>query len=46
VSVTDELHADNTRYAETFSSPLPLPHVAVVAGMDARRNAYAILEVV
>jgi carbonic anhydrase len=46
VSVTDELLANNARYAESFSGPLPLPpakHVAVVACMDARLNVYAIL---
>jgi carbonic anhydrase len=46
MSVTDELLANNTRYAETFSGPLPLPpakHVAVVACMDARLNVYGLL---
>jgi carbonic anhydrase len=46
VSVTDELLANNAKYAETFSGPLPLPpakHVAVVACMDARLNVYGIL---
>ena len=46
VSVTDELLANNARYAETFSGPLPLPpskRLAVVACMDARLNIYAIL---
>jgi carbonic anhydrase len=46
MSVTDELLANNARYAETFSGPLPLPpakHIAVVACMDARLNVYAIL---
>jgi carbonic anhydrase len=46
VSVTDELLANNARYAETFSGPLPLPpakHVAVVACMDARLDVYRIL---
>ena len=46
MSVTDELLANNARYAESFSGPLPLPpakHVAVVACMDARLNVYAIL---
>jgi carbonic anhydrase len=46
VSVTDELLANNQRYAETFSGLLPLPPsrgVAVVACMDARLNVYAIL---
>jgi carbonic anhydrase len=46
MSVTDEYLANNERYAETFSGPLPLPpsrQVAVVACMDARLNVYAIL---
>jgi carbonic anhydrase len=46
MSVTDEYLANNARYAETFTGPLPLPpasHVAVVACMDARLNVYAIL---
>jgi carbonic anhydrase len=46
VSVTEELLANNARYAETFQGPLPLPpakHVAVVACMDARLNVYGIL---
>ena len=46
MSVTDELLANNERYAEPFSGPLPLPPakgVAVVACMDARLNVYGIL---
>ncbi|CAM5268367.1 beta-class carbonic anhydrase [Streptomyces fumanus] len=46
MSVTDELLANNARYAETFSGPLPLPpsrQLAVVACMDARLNVYALL---
>jgi carbonic anhydrase len=46
MSVTDELLANNARYAETFSGPLPLPpskKVAVVACMDARINVYGAL---
>ncbi|MFF7468750.1 carbonic anhydrase [Streptomyces sp. NPDC008092] len=46
MSVTDELLANNARYAESFSGPLPLPpsrRLAVVACMDARLNVYAIL---
>jgi carbonic anhydrase len=46
MSVTDELLANNAKYAETFEGPLPLPpakHVAVVACMDARLNVYGIL---
>jgi carbonic anhydrase len=46
MTVTDELLANNDRYAESYAGPLPLPpskHVAVVACMDARLNVYAIL---
>ena len=46
MSVTDELLANNQRYADGFTGPLPLPPakgVAVVACMDARLNVYAIL---
>jgi carbonic anhydrase len=46
MSVTDELLANNARYAENFQGPLPLPpakHVAVLACMDARLNVYGIL---
>ena len=46
MSVTDEYLANNARYVESFSGPLPLPPsrgVAVVACMDARLNVYAIL---
>ena len=46
MSATDDLLANNQRYAETFSGPLPLPPargVAVIACMDARLNVYAIL---
>ncbi|MGW1620671.1 beta-class carbonic anhydrase [Streptomyces sp. NPDC002172] len=46
MSVTDELLANNARYAESFSGPLPLPpsrQLAVVACMDARLNVYALL---
>ena len=46
MTVTDDLLANNNRYAEGFSGPLPLPpskHVAVVACMDARLNVYGIL---
>jgi carbonic anhydrase len=46
LTVTDEFLANNARYAETFSGPLPVPpakHAAVVACMDARLNVYAIL---
>lgn len=43
MSVTDDLLADNARYAESFSGPLPTPparHVAIVACMDARLDVY------
>jgi len=46
MSVTDELLANNQRYAETFSGPLSMPPargVAVIACMDARLNVHAIL---
>jgi carbonic anhydrase len=46
VSVTDDLLANNSRYAETFSGPLPMPpgkQLAVVACMDARLDVYRIL---
>lgn len=46
MSVTDEYLANNARYAEAFSGPLPMPpsrHVAVVACMDARLSVYAML---
>jgi carbonic anhydrase len=46
MTATDDLLANNDRYAEGFSGPLPLPpskHVAVVACMDARLNVYGIL---
>jgi carbonic anhydrase len=46
MSATEQYLANNARYAQTFSGPLPMPpaaHVAVVACMDARLNVYAIL---
>ena len=46
MSATDEYLANNARYAESFSGPLPMPpsrHVAVLACMDARLNVYGIL---
>ena len=46
MSATDDYLANNARYAESFSGPLPLPpsrQVAVVACMDARLNVYGIL---
>jgi len=46
MTATDELLANNDRYAESFAGPLPLPpsrHLAVVACMDARLNVYGIL---
>jgi carbonic anhydrase len=46
MSATDELLANNARYAEQFAGPLPVPPakgVAVVACMDARLNVFAVL---
>ena len=46
MSVTDELLANNGRYAEGFSGPLPLPpskQIAVLACMDARLDVYRAL---
>ena len=46
MTATDELLANNERYAAAFQGPLPLPPgkgVAVVACMDARLNVYGIL---
>jgi carbonic anhydrase len=46
MSATDELLANNRRYADGFTGPLPMPPakgVAVVACMDARLNVYAML---
>ena len=46
MTATDELLANNERYAASFAGPLPLPpsrHLAVVACMDARLNVYGIL---
>jgi carbonic anhydrase len=46
MSVTDDLLANNAKYAESFQGPLPLPpakHIAVLACMDARLNVYALL---
>ncbi|MEP6462064.1 MAG: carbonic anhydrase [Frankiaceae bacterium] len=46
MSVTDELLANNERYAASFSGPLPLPpsrQLAVLACMDARLNIYGLL---
>jgi carbonic anhydrase len=40
VTVTDELLANDARYAESFTGPLPLPpsrQIAVLACMDALR---------
>lgn len=45
-SVTDDLLANNERYAASFSGPLPMPpgkQVAVLACMDARLNIYGML---
>ena len=46
MSATDEYLANNARYTQTFTGPLPMPpsrQVAVVACMDARLNVYSIL---
>jgi carbonic anhydrase len=46
MSVTDDYLANNARYAESFSGPLPMPpsrNIAVIACMDARLNVYGIL---
>src|SRR5579863_6461308 len=46
MTATDEYLANNARYAERFSGPLPMPpsaHLAVVACMDARLNVYGML---
>jgi len=46
VSATDDLIANNQRYAASFAGPasgLPTRRVAVVACMDARMNVYALL---
>jgi carbonic anhydrase len=46
MTFTDEVLANNQRYAESFNGPLPLPpskHLAVVACMDARLNVYGAL---
>jgi carbonic anhydrase len=46
MTITDDLLANNEKYAAAFSGPLPLPpskHVAVVACMDARLDVYRIL---
>ena len=46
MSVTDELLANNARYAESFTGPLPLPpskQIAVLACMDARLDVYRVL---
>ncbi|HEV8278955.1 MAG TPA: carbonic anhydrase [Streptosporangiaceae bacterium] len=46
MSATEQYLANNARYTETFSGPLPMPpaaHLAVVACMDARLNVYGML---
>ena len=46
MSATEQYLANNVRYAEMFSGPLPMPpaaHLAVVACMDARLNVYGML---
>src|SRR5436190_9661249 len=46
MSITEQYLANNARYAEGFSGPLPMPpskHIAIVACMDARLNVYGLL---
>ncbi len=46
MTITDDLLANNEKYAADFTGPLPLPpskHVAVLACMDARLNVYGAL---
>ena len=46
MSATEEYLANNERYAEEFSGPLPMPparNAAVLACMDARMNVYGLL---
>ena len=46
MSITDDLLANNERYAESFHGPLPLvpsAHLAVVACMDSRMRIFALL---
>ena len=46
MSVTDVYLANNARYAEAFTGPLPMPPsrgIAIVACMDARLNVYGML---
>jgi carbonic anhydrase len=46
MTVIDEYLANNARYAESFSGPLPMPpakQIAVVACMDARLDVYSML---
>ena len=46
MTVIDEYLANNARYAENFSGPLPMPpskQIAVLACMDARLNVYGAL---
>jgi carbonic anhydrase len=46
MTAIDEFLANNARYAEGFTGPLPMPpskNVAIVACMDARMNVYALL---
>ena len=46
MTVIDEYLANNARYAENFSGPLPMPPakgVAILACMDARLNVYGLL---
>jgi carbonic anhydrase len=46
MTVIDEYLANNARYAENFSGPLPLPpakQIVIIACMDARLNVYGLL---
>ena len=46
MSATEQYLANNARYAESFTGPLPLPpsrHIAVLACMDARLDVYRVL---
>ncbi len=46
MTVTDDLLANNARYAETFEGPLPLPRPSTsrsLACMDARLDVYSLL---
>ena len=46
MTAIDQYLANNARYAEGFSGPLPMPpskQIAIVACMDARLNVYGLL---